>query len=88
MFIQTGHLYLTYIFPIIEVVGWGAGFPIQESQVQNRWVVPRSTQPFILPGSIKWVPGTPQDWVVKSKLPPCSGSVPLRTLNPLHKKGP
>ena len=26
-----------------------AGFPIQGSRVQNQWVAPRSTQPFILP---------------------------------------
>ena len=26
--------------------------------------------------------------VVKSKVPPCSGSVALRQLNPVHKKGP
>ena len=28
-------------------------FPIQGSRVQNRWVAPRSTQPFILPRSIE-----------------------------------
>ena len=26
--------------------------------------------------------------VVKSKVPPCSGSAALRQLNPIHKKGP
>ena len=31
----------------------GAGFPIQGSHVQNHWVAPRSTQPFILPRSVK-----------------------------------
>ena len=33
--------------------GQGAGFPIQGSRVQNHWVAPRSTQPFILPRSVK-----------------------------------
>ena len=33
--------------------GLNAGFPIQGSCVQNHWVAPRSTQPFILPRSIK-----------------------------------
>ena len=51
-----------------------AGFPIQGSRVQNRWVAPRSTQPFIFPRSIKWVPGISRNWVVKSKLPPRSGA--------------
>ena len=31
----------------------GTGFPIQGFPVQNYWVAPRSTQPFILPRSIK-----------------------------------
>ena len=44
--------------------------------------------PFIIPRSIKWVPGTPGDLVVKSKLSPHSGSVALRQLNTIHKKGP
>ena len=54
--------------------GLGAGFPIQGSRVQNHWVAPRSTQPFILPRSIKLVPGISGNLVVKSKLPPRSGS--------------
>ena len=33
--------------------GQGAGFPIQGSRVQNHWVAPRSTQPFILLRSVK-----------------------------------
>ena len=41
--------------------GQGAGFPIQGSRVQNQWVAPRLTQPFNF-------------LVVKSKLPPRSGS--------------
>ena len=54
--------------------GQGAGFPIQASRVQNHWVAPRSSQPFILPRSIKWVPEISGNLVVKSKLPPRSGS--------------
>ena len=54
--------------------GQGAGFPIQGSRVQNHWVAPRSTQPFIFLRSIKWVPRISGKLVVKSKLPPRSGS--------------
>ena len=35
---------------------------------------PRSTQPFILSRLIKLLPGTSGNLLVKSKLPPCSGS--------------
>ena len=52
----------------------GTGFPIQGSRVQNRWVFPRSTQPFIHPRSIKWVTGISGNLVVKSKLLPWSDS--------------
>ena len=38
------------------------------------WAAPRSTQPFILPRSTKWVPGISGNLVVKSKLPPRIGS--------------
>ena len=65
----------------------GAGFPIQGSPVQNHWVAPSSTQPFILPRSIKWLPGISGNLLVKSKWPPCSGSAAVRQLNPNHKKG-
>ena len=41
---------------------------------------------FILLRSIKWVPGTLEDLVVKSKLSCCSGSAALRQLNPTHRK--
>ena len=34
------------------------------------------------------VPGIPGDFVVKSILSPRSGSIALRQLNPIHKKGP
>ena len=43
------------------------------SRDQNHWVAPRSTQPFILPNSIKWAPGICGNWMVKSKLSPRSG---------------
>ena len=54
--------------------GKGAGFPIQGSRVEKHWVVPKSTQPFILPRSIKWVPEISGSLVVKSKLHTGSGS--------------
>ena len=66
--------------------GYGAGFPIQQSQVQNCWVTPRSTQPFILTRLIKQVTGSPGGRVVKSKLSPHKGSVAWRQLNPINKK--
>ena len=47
-----------------------------------------STQPLILPRSINWVPGTPGNWMIKSKLSPCSGFVALIQLNHMYKKGP
>ena len=46
---------------------------IQGFRVQNHLVARRSTQSFILPRSIKWVPGVSGNLVVKSKLPPRSG---------------
>ena len=54
--------------------GQGAGFPIQRSHVQNHWLAPRSTQPFILVRSVKLLPEISGNLVVKSKLPPQSGS--------------
>ena len=42
-----------HLFPSQWPSGQGAGFPIQGSRVQNHWVAPRSTQPFILPRSVK-----------------------------------
>ena len=55
-------------------------------RVQNHWVAPRSTQPFILPRSIKWVPGISRNLVVKSKLPHRSGSS-LEAVEPHPWKG-
>ena len=65
-------------------------FKVLDSQsrglwVQNRWVGPKSTQPFFLLRSTKWAPGSPRDQVLKSKLSP--HNVALRKLNPIHKKG-
>ena len=50
-------------------------FPIHGSHVQNYWVAPRSTQPFILLRSIKWVPEISGTWWL------CS----LQAYNPIHK---
>ena len=58
--------------------GYGAGFPNQESQIQNRWVAPRLTQSFIFLRLTKWVPGIPEYRVVKSKLSPCSGASSIK----------
>ena len=46
------------------------------------------SQPFILLRSIKWVPGTPWDLVVKLKSSDCSYFVVLRQLKLIHKKEP
>ena len=43
---------------------------------------------FHLPWSIKWLPGTPGDLVVQSKLFSYGGSVAASQLNSIHKKGP
>ena len=51
------HYHMMYAYSDMECDRWpssqGAGFPIQGSRVQNHWVAPRSTQPFILPRSVK-----------------------------------
>ena len=65
----------------------GVGFPIQGSQVQNQWMAPRTTQPFIPQRSVKWIPESPETLVVKHKLSPRSESTALRQVNPMHKKG-
>ena len=49
-------------------------------------VMKRLTQPFILLRLIKWVPGISGDLVVKSKLPPRSGSS-LGAVEPHPQKG-
>ena len=85
------HLFLKYLkfldsCPVYGATALCLGYWIPDPGVH--WVVLRSTQPFILPRSIKWVPGTPGYLVVKSKLFPCKGSVALRQLNPVHRKVP
>ena len=61
----------------------GSGTSVEVTVEKNFWqtvsfctiyVAPSSTQPFILPRSIKWVRGISGDLVVKSKLPRQSGS--------------
>ena len=52
----------------------------------KHWIAPMSTQSLILPGSIKWMPGAPGNWMVKSKMSPRSGTVGLRPLNLIDEK--
>ena len=47
----------------------------------------RLTQLLILSRSIKWVPRNPVDLAVKSTRSPRNGSVAVRQLNAIHKKG-
>ena len=65
---------------------WGAGFPILRSCVQNQWVAPRSTHPFIFPRPLKRVPRISGNLVVKSKLPPWSDSRPWGNWSPSIKR--
>ena len=65
--------------------GWGTGFPILGSCVKNYWVAPRLSQPFICPRLIKWVLEISKKLLVKSKLPPESGSS-LETVEPHSQK--
>ena len=58
--------------------------PIQEIQVQKNHVAPSLTQPFILLGVIRWVPGTPGNLVIESKLSTRSGSEALRALKTIQ----
>ena len=67
---------------------WRLRHWIQGSKVEKHWMAPRSTQPFIFWRLTKWVPATPGDLVVKSKLSPRIGYVVLRQLNPILQKGP
>ena len=57
----------------------------------GRWVThiaPWLAQPFTLPRLIKWVLGTPANFVFESKLSPYSCSPPLRQVNFIYKKKP
>ena len=60
--------------------------PLFRDPVSKTTEAPRSTQPFINPKSIKLVPGTFGNLVVKSKMSPRSGFVAQRQLNLIHKK--
>ena len=62
----------------------GAMTPIQEIQVQKNDVAPRLTQPFILLGVIRWVPGTLVNLVIERKLSTRSGSEALRELKTIQ----
>ena len=80
--------FINFIIPLPAThirISWG--FPMHGSQDQNYWVAPKSTQPFIIPRSIKWVPEILGYLAVKSKLSPCSGTVALRQLNQSIKRG-
>ena len=44
----------------------GTEFPIDGSRVRKNCVAPRLTRPYIHPRSIKGLPVTPQDLLVKS----------------------
>ena len=69
--------------------GWAKNSCMEQwSSGQNLRVAQKSTQLFIPLRSIECVPVTPGDLVIKSKLSPYRGSVALRQLNPIHKKGP
>ena len=70
----------------------GAEFPIRGPRFKSIQICrvksrSRLIQPFIPLKLIKRVQGTPGDWVVKSKLSTRSGSVALRQLNQIYKKG-
>ena len=88
MFVKIGHVHLRKVFLIKLVVKALDSQP--RSQIQICGVTSRSTlfQLVILLKLIKWVPGTPGDWVVKRELSSQSVSVALRQLNPIHKKEP
>ena len=86
MFIKTGYLHLTHLFPITIVVRLLVSQPRSPGFKTATWLQDKPHL-LILPRSIKWVPGTPGEWVVENKLSPLSGSVVLRQLNPIHKKG-
>ena len=60
----------------------------QGSLVQVHYIAPWLAQPFTLRRLIKWVLGTPANFVFESKLSPCSCSPPLRQANFIYKKKP
>ena len=68
---------------VVKALGSQSRRPVFET---TKWL--KATQSFILPRSIKCVPGISGNLVVKSKLPCRSRSVALRQLNPVLKKRP
>ena len=79
MFIKTGDLHLRTVFPIILVVKALHSQPrAMDSNLPGGFKESTLFQPNIPSKFIKWVPGTPSDWLVKSKLSPDSGSVAWR----------
>ena len=58
--------------------GYDTGFPVQGSYVQNHWVAPRSTQPFIFPRLIKDKMCT-RNFIVAKKTHLVNGSDPAPT---------
>ena len=60
----------------------------QGSLVQVHYIAPWLAQPFTLRRLIKWVLGTPANFVFESELSPCSCSPPLRQANFIYKKKP
>ena len=81
---EVGSLNQKLLDPDLKQCSMVNRFPIIGSWVQNHWWGPRLNQPFIVPRSMKWVPGTLWDLVVKSKLCLHGGSVALRQVNPIH----
>ena len=80
-------LFSIFIFLFLFLVIYDAILQVQESRVQDHWVVPRSTQNFILPRSKKWVVGFSGNLVLKSKLTLRSGSNLWGSWTPYIKKG-
>ena len=62
----------------------GAMTCVQGIQVQKNHVAPRLTQLFILLGVIRWVPGTPGNLVIESKLSLRSSSEALKGLKTIQ----
>ena len=86
MFIKTGHLHLTYIFPINVVIR----ALNSQSRSTRLETAGRLQGQLILSSFRDWLNEYEEllgGWVVKSKLSPRSGSVALRQMNPIHKEG-
>ena len=59
--------YFQYIHFLLCMEQWPSGYQITNSEpmIQNHWVTPRATLPFMFLRSIKQVPGTPRDLGLK-----------------------